>query len=174
MGDHQGRVSLVEATVAQRPVLDQLLQLYLHDFSELAPRGNRFGEVGEDGRFAYPPGLDAYWREPAHVPLLVRVEDRIAGFVLVNTWSALDRPLDHAVAEFFVVRKHRRTGVGTAAAHATFRRFRGRWEVPVADYNAPALRFWRSVVASAGVRDAADHPGDGRRWNGTVLCFSSA
>ena len=155
----------------RRHVLDALMQLYLHDFSEYAPLNTRHGEVGEDGRFDYP-WLDAYWQEPGRVPLLVRADGRIAGFVLVNQWSALDRPLDHAIGEFFVLRKYRRAGVGTRAAHLVFRRMRGRWEVPVASYNHGALAFWRQVVASLP-RQAEERVGNGQRWTGPVWCFDT-
>jgi hypothetical protein len=105
-------VTVVEASTAQRPVLDRLLQLYLHDFSEFAPIGGPHGEVDEEGRFIYP-GLDSYWQRDGHIPLLIRADRHLAGFVLVSEWSALGLPLDHVVAEFFVLRKYWRTRVGT-------------------------------------------------------------
>jgi predicted acetyltransferase len=163
-------VTAIEAPVAARPILDHLLQLYLHDFSELAPLGSPFGEVNHNGLFDYKAGLDSYWREPSRVPLLIRADGRIAGFVLLSQWSALDHPLDRAVAEFFVLRKYRLASIGTRTAHQLFRRYPGCWEVPVADYNPGALRFWRSVVHSLG---ATEHAGDGQRWSGPVLCFET-
>lgn len=162
-------VALEQVPAERRQLLDALMQLYLHDFSEHAPLGSAYGEVDEEGRFAYPL-LDTYWHEAGRVPFLVRAEGRVAGFVLVNRWSALDRPLDSAVAEFFVLRKYRLARVGTRAAHLVFRRLRGRWEVPVAAYNQAALLFWRSVVRSLPVT-AQECAGDGRRWAGPVLCF---
>jgi predicted acetyltransferase len=166
-------VTAAEAPATERPVLDHLLQLYFHDFSELAALGSPYGEVDENGLFGYSPSLDSYWREADHIPLLIRADGHIAGFVLLHRWSALDRPLDRAVAEFFVLRKYRRAGVGTRAAHLVFRRYPGRWEVPVADYNPDALRFWRTVVRSLSIAEIVEHAGDGRRWSGVVLCFAS-
>ena len=166
-------VTATEAPAAERPVLDHLLQLYLHDFSEHAALGSPHGEVDEDGLFAYPSGLDSYWQEPGRVPLLIRADGCIAEFVLLNQWSALDGPLDRAVAEFFVVRKYRLARVGTRAAHHVFRRYPGRWEVPVAGYNQNALLFWRAVVRTMNVAQITKHAGDGRRWSGTVLCFDA-
>ena len=147
--------------------MEQLLQRCLYDCSEFASRHTPHGEVDANGLFPYPRGLDSYWQEPDREPLLIRADSAVAGFVLVNRWSALDRPLDRAVAEFFVLRKYRRAGVGTRAAHATFLRHPGRWEVPVAAYNPAALQFWRRAAGSAP-GGAQEHPGDGRRWNGTV------
>jgi predicted acetyltransferase len=165
-------VTVVEASAAQRRVLDHLLQLYLHDFSEFAPTGGPHGEVDEEGRFAYP-GLDSYWQRDGHIPLLIRADRHLAGFVLVSEWSALGLPLDHVVAEFFVLRKYRRARVGTRAALLVFRRYSGQWEVPVAWYNAPALAFWRSVTEEAAPGEVEEIAGDGKRWAGPVLRFST-
>lgn len=164
-------VALERVPIGRRQVLDALLQLYLHDFSEHAPLGTAHGEVDEEGRFAYAL-LDTYWHEAGRVPFLVRADNRIAGFVLVNRWSALDRPLDNAVAEFFVLRKYRLARVGTRAAQLAFRRLPGRWEIPVASYNQPALLFWRSIARSLPVT-VKERAGDGRRWAGTVFCFDT-
>jgi predicted acetyltransferase len=167
-------VSLVEATAVQRPLLEQLLQLFLHDFSEQLPRESPWGEVDEDGLFAYPPTLDPYWREPDHVPLLIRADGHVAGFALVNRRSALDRMVDRAMDQFFVLRKYRRVAVGTLAAHLAFRRHPGRWKVGVSRYNPDALVFWRSVMRGLPAANEQEHPGDGRRWTGIVLCFEVA
>ena len=160
-------VTIQPAPPIQRPLLERLLQLYLHDFSELAPRHTLYGEVDPNGLFPYPPGLDPYWRDPDHEPLLIHAGGAIAGFALLRRWSALDRPLGCAIAEFFVLHKHRRAGVGTQAAHAIFQRYPGRWEAAVASYNPVALSFWRHATRT--LPGVAEHPGDGRRWSGPVL-----
>ena len=96
-------VMAIVVSAAERPVIDNLLQLYLHDFSELARLGSPYGEVNEDGLFNYKPSLESYWQGSDHVPLMIRADGRIAGFALLNRWSALDRPLDRAVAESFIL-----------------------------------------------------------------------
>ena len=166
-------VTVVEAPAALCPVLDRLLQLYKYDFSEFAPIGSPYGEVDEEGCFASYPGLDSYWQDGSRIPLLIRADDRLAGFFLVHQWSALGRPLDHGVAEFFVLRKYRRARVGTRAAGLIFRRYPGRWEVPVAWYNPPALAFWRKVTEEAAPGMVEEIAGDGKRWAGPVLCFTT-
>jgi predicted acetyltransferase len=166
-------VIVVEAPATQQPVVDQLLQLYLYDFSEFAPIGSPHGEVDAEGCFAYPR-LESYWQVDGLIPLLIRADDRLAGFVLVNKWSALGLPLDHVVAEFFVLRKYRRARVGTRAALLTFRRYAGRWEVPVAWYNPAAQAFWRSVAEELAPAEVEEIAGDGKRWTGPVLRFATA
>jgi hypothetical protein len=89
-------VEVVIAAREQRPVFENLMQLYTHDFSEQW-YDRPTGEVDEQGRFpAYP--LDAYWREPDHVPLLLRANSRIIGFALLNRLTHTNRPLDRNMA----------------------------------------------------------------------------
>ncbi len=155
-------VTLTEVPAARRPAVANLLQLYLRDFSEFATVGTPHGEVDAEGRFPYV-GLDSYWREDGRVALTIEADARLAGFALINRWSALNRPLDHSVAEFFVLRKYRRHRVGSRAAKLLFERFPGRWEAPIAWYNQPALAFWRAAVAPC-----ADGGIEERAWRAVV------
>ena len=165
-------VSLEAVPAARKSVIANLIPLYKYDFSEFAKVGSRYGEVSAEGLFAYE-GLDSYWQEDGRIAFTIHADSRLAGFALVNRWSALDRPLDHAVGEFFVLRKYRRHRVGWRAAGLLFARLAGRWEVGVAWYNPPALAFWRAVVRSAADGPVEEWPGDGTRWSGTVLSFAA-
>jgi predicted acetyltransferase len=165
-------VTLTQVPERQSEIITNLMQLYKYDFSEFAAVGSRYGEVGPDGRYTYE-GLDSYWREDGRVPLTVQADGRLAGFILVNRWSALNRELDRSVGEFFVLRKYRRKGVGSRAAKALFERWPGCWEVAVAWYNKPALSFWRRAIAAAVDGAVEEYAGDGERWAGTVLCFDN-
>jgi predicted acetyltransferase len=165
-------VTLADVPVTRRVIIANLMQLYLHDFSEFAAIGTDHGEVAADGRFVYD-WLGSYWQDAGRVPLTIQADGQLAGFTLVNRWSALNRPLDQSVAEFFVLRKYRRAKVGSRAAKLLFERFPGRWEVPVAWYNKPALAFWRKSVAAAIDGTVEERAGDGDRWAGTVLCFDT-
>ena len=129
------RVSLATATRADAPLLSNLLELYLHDLSEAFPM-----EVGADGRFGYEP-LALYWtQEERRFPFLIRSGSRVAGFALAARGSpATDDPADLDVAEFFVLRQHRRCGVGREAAFLLWNRLEGRWVVRVSEGNHRAL-----------------------------------
>jgi predicted acetyltransferase len=50
------------------------------------------------------------------------------------------------LAEFFILKRYRRTGIGLHAAQALFDRFRGRWQLSILARNAPAIAFWRRVL----------------------------
>jgi predicted acetyltransferase len=125
------------------PVLERLLELYAHDLSDAFAL-----DLGADGRFGYP-SLPLYWSEPGRrFPFLIRVGPALAGFALAVRGSPLgSAPTDLDVAEFFVLRRYRRSGVGRRAAHLLWDTLPGRWIVRVADCNRAALPFWRAVIA---------------------------
>jgi predicted acetyltransferase len=164
-------MTLEPAGPEKRMVLENLFQLYVHDFSELwrdLPRG----ELPEDGLFEAYSEWDKYWREPAYVPLLIRADGHLAGFCLINDHSHSGRPIDFSIAEFFVVRKHRRGGLGRAAALSVIGDRPGQWEIAVTRRNVGAQAFWRLVaakVARGGEVEASDQ--DDERWNGLILRF---
>jgi predicted acetyltransferase len=124
-------------------VVANLLELYSHDLSAAFSL-----DLGTDGRFGYD-GLPRYWSEPdRRFPFLVRRGHQLAGFALVTRGSpASDDPNVFDVAEFFVVRRYRRCGVGRRAAFLLWSRFAPRWIVRVAEDNQHGCQFWASVVA---------------------------
>ncbi len=167
------RIRVVPATREQEPVLANLLELYIYDFSEILPVA-----LGQDGRFGYK-GLSDYWSLPDHHPFLITVDDQLAGFVLVKKSLAL---CDHAngndkqiwdIAECFVVRAHRCSGVGLIAAHQVWCQFPGPWQVRVMDINPAAKPFWqRAIDTFAGHQiDPAPINHGGKTW--AVFTFES-
>ncbi len=163
-------VDVSPATLEDRRALGNLMQLYIHDFSEFW-WDREDGDLGADGRFGDYP-LDAYWREPGRIPLLLRRGGKLVGFALINAHGHTSRPVDHNVAEFFIARKHRRGGVGTAAARTIYSRYPGAWETAVARRNTGAQAFWRQAITGhpkATEIEELDLTTDA--WNGPLFRF---
>ena len=139
-------------------------------------RAPRTANCEEDGRRLEEYGLmDSYWSEPNREVMLIRANGRLAGFVMVNDHSHADLPLDYAIAEFFVARKHRREGVGIAAAVKRSSGARpGLWELAVARRNTGAQPFWRRVAAGLAAGEVEELDRDDERWNGLILRFRVA
>jgi predicted acetyltransferase len=169
------KAPLVDVALAaphERTALDNMFQLYVHDFSEQWADRPGWGEFDENGLFGPYPDMESYWREPDRIPLLLRKGGRLVGFALLDTGSHTGAELDRNMAEFFIARKYRRGGVGTAAVHAIFDRFPGRWEAAVARRNVGALAFWRRAVASHPQLEwLKEADVDSPAWNGPVLVF---
>jgi Predicted acetyltransferase len=60
------------------------------------------------------------------------------------------------MAEFFVMRKYRRGGVGGKAARAVFARFPGEWQVRQLAANGAAVAFWRAAIPVPFSEDTND------------------
>ena len=135
------RIRLIPAGVEQKPVLANLLELYSHDFCDFLEL-----QLGADGRFGYRQ-LDLYWTEPARHPLLVKIDEKLAGFVFVRKMEAVGNEAAWDMAEFFILRGLRRQGFGMDVAHQVFLRFPGRWQVRVRVANQEAHRFWEHTIA---------------------------
>ena len=164
----------VEVTVARpedRDALANMMQLYVHDFSEQWAGTSR-GDLQDDGRFPAYPHWDAYWREADRVPLLLRLDGPLIGFALLNGVAHSGLPVDRNMAEFFIARKYRRSGVGTAAAQKIFSRYPGLWEAAVARRNTGALAFWRNAIGRHPfAKDVEETDLSTSAWNGPVIRF---
>jgi predicted acetyltransferase len=137
-------VTLTEASEPDGPMLERLMQLYAHDFSEFIDL-----DVGEDGCFAGGAPVASCWVEPWRHAYVIRAGGRIAGFAILDERSHLTGDPDVAdVAEFFVMRKYRRKGVGSKAATLAFSCFPRRWEVRQNPANPAATAFWRRIIAA--------------------------
>lgn len=155
-------VRLEPAVSADAGLLANLLELYIHDLSEVFPV-----ELKPDGRFGYPK-LPQYFSEPARrFPFLVKRDGKVAGFAFAVRGSpVVADPEVFDVAEFFVMRAHRRGGTGRHAAFALWDRFPGKWTVRVSQGNRTALPFWDRVVGeyTEGAVETFEHPGTLHPW----------
>ena len=135
-------VTLQVATADDAPVLANLLEFYLHDLSEAFPL-----DVKADGRYGYQ-WLPLYWTEPhKRFAFLIRVGGRLAGCILVTRGSpATHDPDDLDVAEFFILRRYRRCGIGRRAAVLLWNRMAGKWIVRVLEANRAGMLFWEPVI----------------------------
>ena len=160
------QVDLVRALPSDASTLAQLVQYYIYDLSELVSK-----DVGEDGRYAFR-SLDAYWTEAWRHPYLVRVAGHHGGFALVHQRSRItgdEKTWD--IAEFFVMRKYRRLGVGKTIAIRIFDMFRGDWEVRQLRANTEAILFWRRTISAYTHGQFKETLMDDERWRGPVQSF---
>ncbi len=169
------QIELVEATDADRPIIENLAQLYQYDFSEMSRRDlehGHHGNVKEDGLF-HNIDFDRYYANPEHYEYIVRVDGYVAGFVLVLPARAFRDRQETVwhVAEFFVMRKYRRLGVGEHIATTIFDRFDGIWEVAEMSINTGAQVFWRGVIGSHTNEKYEEIWFDDDNWLGPVQYF---
>ena len=157
-------ISLEIVTLDQASVLRNLFQLYAYDFSEQLPL-----DLAASGLFEPLLG-EEWWTRDDHFPFFIRSAEagKLVGFALARRGSRTTGESDVMdVAEFFVVRRARRRGVGSAAAHALFARFQTPWEIRVRESNSPAQKFWSRAIATWLGHPLTPEPftRDGVTWN---------
>ena len=147
-------VAITPATDDKKPLIANLIQLYLYDMTESMPY-----PVGPDGRFAYD-FFNRFWR----FPYLIHVDQEIAGFAFVIDECPLTgRTPCWFMAEFFVLRAYRRRGVGQGALAAMLQRHPGEWHIGVPQANRPARQFWSKALTAYEPR-VSDMAFDGDDW----------
>lgn len=158
-------VELELVSFEQKSVLHNLMELCQHDYSEFGGE-----EVNEHGLFGYRY-LDHYWTEAGRFAYFVHVDGKLAGFALVRTLEDSHGPT-YSLAEFFILRKYRRQGIGGRAAGLVFGLFSGMWRVHQEAQNLPAQAFWQKVVGRYTAGEFAEVSEGG--WAGPIQEFRSA
>ena len=134
----------------ERHILGNLLEKYLYEFSQY-----ELLTFNEEGLFGYGY-LDNYWTEADRAAYFIRVEGRLAGFVLLYRHTERrDRPADWSVAE-------------------VFSRYPGHWQIMYHPKNSGSAAFWRSVAEKAASGPVEAVTGDQPYKDGSpgqVLCF---
>ncbi|MFS0556149.1 GNAT family N-acetyltransferase [Brevibacillus sp. 179-C9.3 HS] len=150
--------SIERVPFEQKHALKQLLELYTYDFTEFEPF-----EVDEDGLFGYDY-FDEYWTEPERHPFFVKINDKLAGFVLVRMLPSAEQETQslYSIAEFFIMKRYRRLGIGKSVSHEIFQMFPGAWEVFQLENNLPAIGFWRSSIRDYTANHYQERQADGK------------
>lgn len=152
-------IGIQRASIEDKSIFRNLMELCQHDYSEFGGE-----DVNEHGIFGYRY-LDHYWTEPGRHPFIIKVSGKLAGLALVR---AIDEDT-HSIAEFLIMRKYRRQGVGQTVAHRIFDMFPGKWRIAQEEGNLPAQVFWRKVISRYTNGDFEDVQDDD--WEGPVQEF---
>ncbi len=136
-------IKLEEVRVDEKEILKNLMEKYEYEFSQWNQRDvNKLGLYGYDY-------LDCYWTEEKRFPYFIKVDDQLAGFVMVNDYPEVsDKPTDFVISEFFVMYKYRRYGVGSKAAVLAFDNHHGKWQLARHPKNIASVYFWDKVVSN--------------------------
>jgi len=132
---------LIRASEDYKDIIQNLFQFYNYDFSEFIRC-----DVEEDGLYGTYPYLEDYWREVNHrFPYVIKQNGKYVGFVLVRFIES--KECDYfSIAEFFIMKKYRKEGIGKAVAKQIFNLHKGQWEVYQLESNKPAQIFWNKTI----------------------------
>lgn len=139
------RWELVPATIDDHPTIQNMGRFYVYDMTEYMGDDEDW-KIPENGIFECID-FRKYWDQPDTFPFILRNSQEIIGFVIIDKKGS-ESQVDYNMAQFFILRKFKKKGIGKAVACHCFDRFVGVWEVMVMPKNEGAYRFWKKVITS--------------------------
>lgn len=139
------KLELVPATIDDHPTIQNMGRFYVYDMTEYMGDDEDW-KIPENGLFECID-FRKYWTQPDTFPFIVRKNKEIAGFVIIDKKGS-ENQVDFNMAQFFILRKFKKKGIGRGLAYQCFNRFVGVWEVMVMPKNEGAYRFWEKVIAA--------------------------
>lgn len=138
------KIVLVSVGMEDKAILQNLGRFYVYEMSKYC--GFLPGwEIPWNGLFECID-LSSYCEKPDRHAFLVKVDDEVAGFVLINKVGSTP-DVDWNMGEFFIVSKFQGKGVGSYVAGQIFNQFPGIWEISQISENRAAIQFWDKVVS---------------------------
>jgi RimJ/RimL family protein N-acetyltransferase/predicted acetyltransferase len=132
-------IKLIPAKLADYPIIQNMGRFYVYDMSEYMG-----WNIPDDGLYECID-FKKYWETTDAYPFLIRYRHELVGFAIVDKKGS-DATIDFNMAQFFILRKFKKKGIGAHVAHLCFNQFKGVWEVMVIPGNESAYRFWRKII----------------------------
>lgn len=129
-------ITLKKIELEKKHILDNLMQLYLHNISLSFP----IDFDSNTGIYKYDD-LEKYFENDNNRAFFILKEKEIAGFMLIDFTDE-----KNVVQEIFVLNNYKRKGVGKIAVSMLFDKFKGNWKIKLLPCSENAEKFWISSV----------------------------
>jgi len=138
-------LEIIKASLADMPIVANLVELYIYDLNEIAPNLIMF-ELDNAGKFGYPR-FQRFWQDADCGAYLFKFNGKYAGFCLTHGSSFYYKEESaRVIGEFGILKMYRNQGLGFEAAKYVMRDHPGFWEMRVIDENVRAIHFWGKVL----------------------------
>jgi predicted acetyltransferase/RimJ/RimL family protein N-acetyltransferase len=139
------KISIVKALQDDCQHIQKLWPFYVYDVGRECKNINDW-ECPTDPNFV-PDDVTSYFKDPERKAYLVKVYDKISGFVLLNkatensanTWN---------MGEFFIIAKFQGQAIAHQVAQQIWSMHPGTWEVSVIPNNKRAIKFWEKTISA--------------------------
>jgi len=135
-------ISIEPIKIEEKEILKNLGEYYIYDQS-------RYGsiDVNEFGLFDDLDDLDLYWTEKNRHPFFIKVDNKLAGFILVYDDRQIEEiESNYAIDDFFVMDKYKRQGIGKYCVKCILNKFSGKWQIWFHPSNDVAKKFWLKAI----------------------------
>jgi predicted acetyltransferase len=124
----------------EKEILRNLLEKYNYEFSQYENT-----DVNALGLYGYDY-MDYYWTTKNKYPYFIKVNNILAGFAMVSDHPDVNIETDFTMAEFTVLLKYRKMGIGKYVVNKLFERHKGKWQIKYHPKNIPSEKFWTNIV----------------------------
>ena len=142
-GAKRRKVTLYKATKEDKSTIQNLGRFYVYEMSRYCGFLPTW-ETPSNGLFECID-LSSYCEKADHYAFFIKVDDELAGFVLINKIGSTP-DVDWNMGEFFIVSKFQGMGIGRYVAEHIFNQFPGIWETSQIPENTAAIDFWDKVI----------------------------
>lgn len=118
-----------------RKILENLMQLYLHDLSLYFP----IDFNSNKGLYEYD--LDPYFDK--NYAFFIKSNDDILGFVLIDD----NGDNNYEISEIFVLNNYKCKNIGENAVSKVFNKFKGNWTIKAVPSSPKAESFWKKTIS---------------------------
>jgi predicted acetyltransferase len=133
-------ISIEPVKIEEKEILRNLLEKYNYEFSQY-----NTVDVNNLGLFGYDY-LDNYWTEQNRFPFFIKVDTKLAGFIMVNDYPEIKLDTNYTLSEFFIMYKYRRHGIGAYAVKYILDKFNGKWQLQFHPKNKISEKFWIKTI----------------------------
>ena len=124
----------------EKEILKNLLEKYNYEFSQYNGL-----DVNKIGLYGYDY-FDNYWTEKDRYPFFIKVNSKLAGFIMVNNYPEIKLDTDYTLSELFIVYKYRRNGIGEYVVNYILNNYKGKWQLKYHPKNKISKIFWNKVI----------------------------
>jgi predicted acetyltransferase len=134
-------IEIINVTKNEKEILRNLLEKYNYEFSQYDNNDvNNLGLYGYDW-------LDCYWTEDNRWAYFIQYNNKFAGFMMINDYQETPGiKTDYTMAEFFILYKYRRMGIGKYAVKYAFDKYKGKWQLKRHPKNKGSVYFWNKII----------------------------
>ena len=128
--------------IGEKEILKNLGEYYIYDQSRYSSI-----DVNEFGLFDDLDDLDLYWTEENRYPFFIKVDNKLAGFILVYDGRQIEEiESNYSIDDFFVMDKYKRQGIGKYCIKYILNKFKGKWQIWFHPRNEVAEKFWIKTI----------------------------
>ena len=129
-------ITLKEIKLKDKLILQNLMQLYLHNLSAYFP----IEFDSQSGLYVYD-NLDNYFNSSIYKAYFILDDKNLVGFILTNLLEE-----KNIIQEMFILNNYKRQGYGKIVVFKVWDKFKGNWEIKVVPCSLSAEKFWLNVV----------------------------